>query len=76
LDKHGELTLENSVLTCLHVVNKERKYEYIEQSDGCVESFTCSGCLDMLEENPEEAKKYLMCVCRKCFVESRMRSDK
>jgi len=67
-----KLTLDNSVLTCIHVLNRSEKYEYIEQTSEAVESFTCSDCLDFTERDNEGVMKFLRLVCRKCFIESRV----
>lgn len=68
-----ELTEDNSVLTCIHVINNHSKYEYIEGDPrkNCVESFTCSRCLEDTDKSMNEKK--LLIVCKKCFIDSRIR---
>jgi hypothetical protein len=73
----GKLTIDNSVLTCVHVLSNKAKYEYIKegQEKNACESFTCSNCLDLNEYDPDQAMKSMRVVCRECFVNSRV-SDK
>jgi len=75
LHNEEQLTLENSVLTCIHVMNNTEKYEYVPEDSKATESFTCSKCLDLTSEDSKAVMKFLLCVCRKCFLESRVRNS-
>ena len=68
------MKLIDSALTCIHVVKKERKYEYVpeDKKTGACESFTCSECLDLNVQNPEKAMKYLQLVHKDCFIDARL----
>lgn len=77
-----ELTIENSVFTCTHVMNGTEKYEYVpagikekpDDEESC-ESFCCSKCLDLNEIDSEEAMKSMRAVCRECFIETRVKKN-
>jgi|APSaa5957512535_1039671.scaffolds.fasta_scaffold03151_7 hypothetical protein len=59
------ISKDEDVLTCVHVLNRTAKYEYIPEQPktGGVESFTCSTCLDNAPST-----KHLRVVCKDCFV--------
>lgn len=82
LTKEQKLAIDDSVLTCSHVINGTEKYEYIpegykEDPDDEVkatESFTCSKCLDMMaKKGSKSVMKFLVLVCRECFIETRVK---
>ena len=66
--------MDNTALTCIHVLKKQRKYEYVTENKtkNATESFTCSECLDLNSTNPKKAEKYLRVVCKDCFVDNRI----
>lgn len=67
------MSLDDMTLTCIHVLNKEKPYEYVPaqpKKNGC-ESFTCSDCLDDIED----AEPNLRVVHNECFVEARIQEQ-
>lgn len=76
LSKEDEEAIRNSVFTCVHVLNKDRKYEYVsaDEETGAEESFTCSECLDLkATKGFKKAMPFLRLVHRSCFVEARIK---
>lgn len=74
MNKEDEEAIKNSVFTCVHVLDKERKYEYVpdDEETGSTESFTCSECLDLkATKGFKKAMPFLRLVHRSCFVEAR-----
>ena len=71
------VSIDNSVLTCVHVINDHVKYEYVQEDKkiGACESFTCSNCLELNATNKNKAMKNLMIVCRECFIKSRIKGE-
>lgn len=77
-----KLTIDNSVLTCIHVLNNTEKYEYVPQGykenpddkEEATESFICSKCMDQNAIDREGVMKNLRCVCKECFLEARVKN--
>lgn len=62
-----KLTMDNAVLTCVHVLEKKAKPEYHTEDD----SYVCSSCRDLhdKEKDLDLTGKYLKMVHRRCLIE-------
>jgi len=61
-----KLTMDNAVLTCVHVLDKTAKAEYSTEDD----SYVCTSCRDEYSEKGfDKTKHNLRMVHRGCLIE-------